>query len=59
MAYSVEKLGSSGNWINFGDLGHSNSLILWRGVSAETSEIRRKGVFQQYRSISEVVAHQL
>ena len=49
MAYSVEKLGSFVNSINYGKLSEYNSLFLLRHVSAETSENRRKGVFQQNR----------
>ena len=49
MAYSVEKLGSFANSINFGNLSVCNSLFLLRHVSAGTSENRRKGVFQQNR----------
>ena len=49
LAYSVEKPGSFVNSINFGKLSKCNSLFLLRQVSAETSENRRKGVFQQNR----------
>ena len=46
-AYSVEKLGSSGNSINFGELDRSNPLFLLSHISAETPENRRKGVFNR------------
>ncbi len=49
MTYSVEKLGSSGNSVNSGELDYANSLFLLVGVSAETPKNRRKGVFQQNR----------
>ena len=48
-AYSVEKLDSFVNSIDFGKLSECNSLFLLRHVSAETSESRGKGVFQQNR----------
>jgi len=54
MAYCVEKLDTSWNSIKFGELDHSNPLILLSRVSAETPENRRKGVFQHNRPISEI-----
>ena len=53
-AYSVEKLGSSGNSINFGELAHSNSLFLLGRVSADMPENRRMGVFQQNRPVADL-----
>ena len=49
LAYSVEKLGSFVNSINFSRLSECNSLFLLRHVPAETSDNQRKGVFQQNR----------
>ena len=48
----VEKLGSFVNSINFSRLSERNTLFLLRHVSVGTSGNRRKGVFQQNRSIA-------
>ncbi len=48
-AYSVEKLGSFVDSTNFGKLRECNPLFLLGRVSAESSENRRKEVFQQNR----------
>jgi hypothetical protein len=49
LAYCVEKLVSCGIRVNRRKLPGSNLLFLLNRVSAGTSEIRRRGVFQHNR----------